>query len=41
VDKLWEEKSRFMRESERPSAAEAFAHARKVYETIAAECEVD
>jgi hypothetical protein len=40
VDKLWEVKSPFMRESERPAAAEAFDHARKTYETIAAESEV-
>jgi hypothetical protein len=40
VDKVWEVKSPFMRESERPAAAEAFDHARKAYDTIAGECEV-
>jgi hypothetical protein len=39
VDKVWEVKSPFMRESERPDAAAAFEHARKSYEAIAAECE--
>jgi len=41
VDKIWEVKSPFMRESEQPAAAEAFDHARKVYETIADECEIE
>jgi len=41
VDKIWEVKSPFIRESERPAAAEAFDHARKTYETIIAECELD
>jgi hypothetical protein len=41
VDKVWEVKSRFIRESERSAAAEAFDHARKTYETIASECEAD
>lgn len=40
VDKVWEVKSPFMRESERPAAAEAFDHARTVYEAIAKECEI-
>jgi hypothetical protein len=40
VDKVWEVKSPFIRESEKPAAVEAFDHARKVYETIATECEV-
>lgn len=40
VDKVWEVKSPFMRESERTEAAAAFEHARKTYEKIAAECEV-
>jgi hypothetical protein len=40
VDKVWEVKSPFMRESERAAAAEAFDHARKVYETITKESEV-
>jgi hypothetical protein len=40
VDKVWEVKSPFMRESERPAAAEAFDHARKTYDQIASECEV-
>jgi hypothetical protein len=40
VDKIWEVKSPFMRESERPAAAEAFDHARKVYDDIANESEV-
>jgi hypothetical protein len=41
VDKLWEVKSPFIRESERPGAAEAFNYARKVYDTIASECQVE
>ena len=40
VDKVWQVKSPFMRESERAAAAEAFDHARRVYDTIIAECEV-
>jgi hypothetical protein len=40
VDKVWEVKSPFMRESERAAAAEAFDHARRTYEAIAKECEV-
>jgi hypothetical protein len=40
VDKLWEVKSPFMRESERIAAADAFDHARRAYEAIAEECEV-
>ena len=34
VDKIWEVKSPFMRESERPAAAEAFDHARARYDAI-------
>jgi len=41
VDKVWEVKSPFMREGERPAAAEAFDHARNVYEKIMAECEIE
>ena len=41
VDKLWEVKSPFMRESERTAAAAAFEHARNVYDTITGECELD
>ena len=41
VDKLWEVKSPFMRESERPEAAEAFEHARRAYDQILSECEVE
>jgi hypothetical protein len=41
IDKLWEVKSPHMRESERPAAAEAFDHARRTYEKIASECEVE
>jgi hypothetical protein len=40
VDKVWEVKSPFMRESERPAAAEAFEHARETYGEIISECEV-
>jgi hypothetical protein len=40
VDKVWEVKSPFVRDSERPTAAEAFDHARKVYEAMASKCEV-
>jgi hypothetical protein len=34
VDKVWEVKAPFMRESERPSAADAFDHARVAYDAI-------
>jgi hypothetical protein len=40
VDKVWEVKSPFMRERERPAAAEAFDHARKSYDQIISECDV-
>jgi hypothetical protein len=40
-DKVWEVKSPFLLESARPAAAEAFDHARKIYEKIATECEVE
>jgi hypothetical protein len=40
VDKVWEVKSPFMRESERPAAGEAFEHARKTYDQIVSECNV-
>ena len=40
VDKVWDVKSPFMRETERADAAEAFEHARKVYDTIVSECEI-
>lgn len=40
VDKVWEVKSPFIRESEHPTAFAAFEHARKTYEQIASECEV-
>jgi len=39
VDKVWEVKSPFIREIEKPAAVEAFDHARTVYEAIAIECE--
>ena len=39
VDKIWEVKAPFMRESERPQASEAFDHARKTYDQIMQECE--
>jgi len=39
VDKVWEVKSPFIREIEKPAAVEAFDHARAVYEAIANECE--
>jgi hypothetical protein len=38
VDKLWEVKAPFMRDSERPAAADAFDHARQAYDRIAGEC---
>jgi hypothetical protein len=41
VDKVWEVKSPFMRDSERASAAEAFEHARNTYDRITGECELD
>jgi hypothetical protein len=40
VDKIWEVKSPFMRESERPAAAAAFDHARATYDKISSECEI-
>jgi hypothetical protein len=40
VDKVWEVKSPFMRESERVAAAEAFDHARVTYDRIISESEV-
>jgi len=40
VDKLWEVKSPQIRASERAAAAEAYDHARTVYDRIIAECEV-
>jgi hypothetical protein len=40
VDKIWEVKSPFMREGERPAAADAFDHARRIYEGIIGESEV-
>lgn len=40
VDKLWEVRSSFMRERERPAASEAFDHARKTYDAIIEECGV-
>lgn len=39
VDKLWEVKSPMIRDSERPAAAEAYDHARQVYDRIIAECD--
>lgn len=41
VDRLWEEKARFIRERERNAATRAYAHARQVYQQIASECETD
>jgi len=40
VDKCWDVKAPFMRESERPAAAEAFDQARKTYDKIISESEV-
>jgi hypothetical protein len=40
VDKIWEVKSPFMRESEHAAAAEAFEHARQTYDAVIAECEI-
>ena len=40
VDKVWEVKSPFIRESEKPAAVKAFDQARTVYEAVATECEV-
>ncbi len=39
VDKVWEVKSPFMRESERPAAAAAFDHARAAYDAVLKECD--
>lgn len=39
VDKVWEVKSPFMRERERPAAARAFDHARATYDKIISDCE--
>lgn len=41
VEALWQVKAPFMRESERAEASAAFSQARKVYDTIATECEID
>lgn len=38
VDKVWDVKSPFIRQSERAAAAEAFDHARSVYDTLSAAC---
>jgi hypothetical protein len=40
VDKVWDVKAPFMRESERPAATEAFDHARAAYDAIVKECGV-
>jgi hypothetical protein len=40
VDKVWEVKAPFMRDSDRPAAKEAFDHARAAYDRIIRECEV-
>ena len=40
VDKVWEVKSPFIRDSEKAAAVEAFDHARTTYEAIANECEI-
>jgi hypothetical protein len=40
VDQLWTTHSPFMREIDRPAAAEDFEHARKIYDAITSECEV-
>lgn len=40
VDKLWEEKHRFIRERERADAAAAYDHARRTYDRIIAESDV-
>jgi hypothetical protein len=39
VDKVWEVKAPFMRESERPAAAAAFDHARAAYDAVLRDCE--
>jgi hypothetical protein len=39
VDKIWEVKAPFMRESDREAASEAFDHAREAYGKIAVECD--
>lgn len=39
VDKVWEVKSPFIRDSERPEAARAWDHARKTYDAVIAQCE--
>jgi hypothetical protein len=40
VDRLWEEKHRFIRDRERNAAAEAYNHARRTYEAIIVESDV-
>jgi hypothetical protein len=40
VDRLWEEKHRFIRENERGAAAEAYDHARRKYEAIIEESDI-
>lgn len=41
VDRLWSEKGRFIRDSERDAARAAYDHAGRVYERIVGECETD
>jgi hypothetical protein len=41
VDKLWDVKSKFIRPSELVAASAAYEHARRTYEAIGAECEID
>jgi hypothetical protein len=40
VDRLWETRNAFIRPTERTAAAAAFDHARRAYDSIAAECSV-
>jgi hypothetical protein len=41
VDKCWSQKERFIAKAELDQARDAYEHARRVYRTRLAECEVD
>jgi hypothetical protein len=41
IDRLWEVKSPFIREGERPDALNAFDYARRAYEQILSECDIE
>jgi hypothetical protein len=41
VDQCWEQKKRFIKENEMDEAHSAYSHARAIYQTLLAECDVD